>query len=222
MLEKNPAFVLRKVAQLHERIELLKAKRVGTYFLNSYDLMWGLAESPEGILKFNGNLKAEILAAYTKLSAVKKGKRYQRNYSAIGEKMEDYIPEVKRLSLMSLTGSKLAFDLALYLGRHSYLDPADNDSWNTTRDPDEMVDELLTEMTNNIPKGEPDFKPQLTVDALRCEIEHLAGKNVQSYSPSLSNCSPVRCRRKRKRMLKRFTMKSSLESRELTEGFRRD
>ena len=182
ILEIDSGFIpTEEVAQLRERIELLAAKDVNSYFPSSFDLMWSVVECPDTIQEFHDNLRAEILATYSKED--REAIRYERRYHNIGEKLEEYIPKIRRLRLMSLVGYKLAFDLVLYVGRYSYLDPPDHDRWMNQRRLDEEMDELLMGVANDIRNQEPDFKRQQAIDALRCELEYLAGHGVISYFP---------------------------------------
>ena len=120
MLEMDTKFMpTKEVAQLRDRIELFATRGVDSYFPNSFDFMWSVVEGPDVIQRFHDELKAEILATYSKED--KEAARYERGYQSMGEKMEEYIPKIMRMRLISLLGSKFAFDLVLYLGRHSYL-----------------------------------------------------------------------------------------------------
>jgi len=183
MKKKYPTFMpTTVVALLQSKIEQLKAKGVKTYFPNSYDLMWSWVGGLEAVREFHDDLKSEISSTYENILA-EKGKRYERDYHSIGERMEDYVPRIQRLGRMASTGSELAFDLVLYLGRHSYLESPDNYGSPSNRPLDMEMDNLLMQLATAIKEDDPDFKPKYAVDSLRYEIEFLAENDIHSYFP---------------------------------------
>jgi hypothetical protein len=99
----------------------------------------------------------------------------------VDSELGDFVPQTRRLSLMSGTGLQLAPDLVLYLGRHSYLEPPYKFRNRSRSRLDTAMDALLLEVATAIKEMQPDFRPQREADALRCEIEFLAETEVQTY-----------------------------------------
>jgi hypothetical protein len=145
--------------------------------MNSFDLLLCWEAGPEKIQEFDKDLKTEISAVYTKASAERRQSGHVSGI--ISSSMVHFIPQIRRLGNMSSTGLHLAFELVMFLGRHSY----DETPSFTNRPSDLLADALLVELITDARLKDPNFRPVEEIKSLKSEMGLLAEYNIHSYFP---------------------------------------
>jgi hypothetical protein len=97
--------------------------------------------------------------------------------------MKPFVPCIRKVGNMSPRGAKLAFDLVLFLGRHTYKEIPESWRPEVLTRLDDYLDSTLLELAVGAREQDPTFKPVKAVEALRCEIAFLAEYHIDFYFP---------------------------------------
>lgn len=181
--EKGEFNPVQQTLALGWQINALRGLGIQTFFPRSYDLMQSWAEGPEAAPRLHETLKTQIFAAHNEIEDQIENygaKLTSDDYSA---KMVGFISHIRRLSALSPVGLRLAFDLVIYLGQHSYgaLDNGGRGAPNRPSDP--LADELLVEIATNIKEQDPTFSPMNEVSDIRKRFKRLKKQAIRTFFP---------------------------------------
>ncbi|KAI9643029.1 hypothetical protein NHQ30_008764 [Ciborinia camelliae] len=161
------------------------------HLLQCSDLLRSLVEGPSYIQLSYNNMLNNIRKAYEDgvnfLSTNPPGNAA----SVLSSHMLKQIPHLQRLTYMA-GGKKMAFDLVLFMGRHSHLnDPANSRGHQVTEEFNKAADSMLLKISKAIREEDPTFRPVNAMEILLEEIETIetteyGGCFPQSYKLFLS------------------------------------
>lgn len=132
-----PLSAVHKGSDLHQRLSKCGVK---TCFTESFYLFLSWTRGPAYIQEYHDDLKGQISASYRKIVAAP-GKAWR--IGSDGSDMALLIPKIRRLGRMSSQGPRLAFELVMFFGRHTYTERP-TPCQDRTIDP--IVDELLSSL----------------------------------------------------------------------------
>jgi hypothetical protein len=121
--KNDPSFLPKEVMKdLSEQIAKLTEPMTTThYFESSFAMMSSWTQGPEYVQKVHDEIKAEISIAYAKiLEGDGESKRDYDKRIPFGKSMKPFVPRISKVGNMLPRGAKLAFDLVIFLGRHTY------------------------------------------------------------------------------------------------------
>jgi hypothetical protein len=181
--KNDPSFLPKEAKDLSEQIAKLTELMTTThYFESSFAMMSSWTQGPEYVQKFHDEIKAEISIAYAKiLDGDGESKRDYNERNPFSKSMKPFVPRIRKVDNMSPGGAKLAFDLVLFLGRHTYKEIPE--SWwpEALTRLNDYLDSTLLELAVEAREQDPTFKPIKSVEALRCEIAFLVEYHIDSY-----------------------------------------
>lgn len=163
-----------------EAINWLKQVRQNTwinsaYFQRTHDLLWSIKKGPEAVQLFHQKLEASIRSKQLELTRMIRQPWFEQWTKTI---KNPYFDEIRRLSSMSLEGSKLAFHLLLLVGRQSYDWERVSEDGDDRKLSDMEMDKLMVEIANTIKDEDPGFQPSAAFENLRCEIQYLKSRPI--------------------------------------------
>jgi hypothetical protein len=184
--KNDPSFLPKEVmkdlfGQITKLTELMTTTH---YFESSFSMMSSWTQGPEYVQKVHDKIKAEISIAYAKiLEGDGESKRDYDERNLFSKSMKPFVPRIRKVGNMSPGGAKLAFDLVLFLGRHTYKEIPESWRPEALTRLDENLDSTLLELAVGAREQDPTFKPVKAVEALRCEITFLAEYHIDFYFP---------------------------------------
>jgi len=162
----NPVAEVEDICEQNQQMEQPGAEN---FFPATINLFSSWANGPKYVQSFYDDLKSEIYITYAEtLSEESAGTN--KHHGTLSGKMTNFIPRIRRLGNMSLIGSKLAFDLVLYLGRLSYIENPIEYGRSRTSSLDRMTDDLFLNLAAATKAEDPNFKPVEAFEILKCEI----------------------------------------------------
>lgn len=181
--EKGEFNPVQQTAALSWQISTLRGLGIQTFFPRSYELMQSWAEGPDAAPRLHDTLRNQIFAAYTEVKDQIENQNAKLTSDDYSKKMVQFIPHVRRLSTLSPVGVRLAFDLVIYLGQHSYgaLDNGGRGAPNRPSDP--LADELLVELATKIKEQDSSFAPSSEVSELRRRFKRLKKQAIRTFFP---------------------------------------
>ncbi|QSZ31572.1 hypothetical protein DSL72_001139 [Monilinia vaccinii-corymbosi] len=162
------------------------------HLLRARDLLVSWVEGPSAAHKIHDDTKRRILYDYGRIVLKLQSAIRSSHFGPAGNanipghlvsSVEKSIPQVKRLLYMA-GGKKLAFDLLLFAGRHSYIECNRNPlGRKITEGFDKVADSLLLQISKAIREEDPSFRPVDAMEMLHEEIEttRYFGYFPQSY-----------------------------------------
>ena len=178
--EFNPA---QQTSALGWQINTLRGLGIQTFFPRSYDLMQSWAEGPEAAPRLHETLKNQIFAAYTEIKVQIDNHSAKLSSDDYSKRMVQFIPHIRRLSTLSPVGVRLAFDLVIYLGQHSYGALENGGRGAPNRPSDPLADELLVDLATKIKEKDPSFSPLNEVNELRKRFKRLKKQAIRTFFP---------------------------------------
>ena len=181
--EKREFNPVRQTSALVWQVDTLRGLGIQTYFPRSYDVMQSWAEGPESAPRLHELLKGQILAAYNEIKDQIDNHGTKLTSDDYSAKMVEFISHIRRLSTLSPVGLRLAFELTIYLGQHSYgaLDNGGRGAPN--RPSDSPADELLATIATEIKEQDPSFSPVNEVSEIRRSFKKLKKQAIGTFFP---------------------------------------
>jgi hypothetical protein len=181
--EKGEFNPVQQASALGWQINILRGLGIQTFFPRSYELMQSWAEGPDAAPRLHDTLKSQIYAAHDEIKDQIENHGAELTSDDYSTKMVEFIPHIRRLSTLSDLGVKLAFDLVIYLGQHSYGSLDNGGRGRPNRPSDPLADDLLVELATKIKEVDPTFSPVNEVSELRKRYKRLKKQAIRTFFP---------------------------------------